>query len=80
MDNDNNAGCLIFLFIIATIWIWSLKSDIKELKSERDYYEDVAYDYSSKINSLNDQIETARGYAWESYQDMGEALENLYTE
>lgn len=52
-----------------------------------DYYcSDIMSDYSSaleeanyEIERLNSDIEDAKGYAWESYEEMGEALDLLET-
>ena len=91
--NEKTSYSGIIIIIIAVIWIWSNYSKIDKLQKENIYFEDSLHscqssldDYQSALEEANDNIEEAnsviedaQSYAWSNYQDMGEALDNLYT-
>ena len=66
----------ITILIIICIWIsiknGNLKSDIERLRDE-------TYECTYALGQANSNIEEAKWYAWESYEDMGYALESLET-
>ncbi len=93
MEEKSSYLGIIIVIIIAVIWIWSNYSKIDKLEKENSYLEDSLSscqfsldDYQSaleeanqNIDEANSVIEDAQGYAWSSYQEMGDALGNLYT-
>ncbi len=93
MERDSSNGAIIVIVLIAGIWIWSLYGDVNKLKNENNYLEDSLYscnasldDYQSALEEANNNIdeansiiEDAQSYAWSNYQEMGDALDNLYT-
>jgi len=86
MGDNSYKGTIIVVILIAGIWIWSLYGDIKELKNENFYLQDSlsSYQYAleeanNNIDEANSIIEDAQNYAWANYEEMGYALENLYT-
>lgn len=72
MENDSS-GFAWLLVIILAIWVYNLRSDIKELNSDLSYAED-------RLDSANYQIREAQGYAGTSYIEMSSALDNLITQ
>ena len=94
MDNEKKLKRTIgIILLIGLIWIWQNYKTINNLKEENSVLEHTnstleyrLSDYQSSleeannnIEDANSQIEDAQGYAWESYNDMGETLENLST-
>jgi len=87
MENGNNkTGLLIFIILIAGFWILNDHKEIKKLKEESDYLEYRLTDYrmaleeaNSNIEEANSEIEDAQTYTWSSYEEMGNALDSLYT-
>lgn len=84
-ETDKN-GVIMAVIIIAVIWIWSNYSRINEIETTNSYLEESNSQYqsaleeaNSNIEQANSNIEDAQGQAWENYQTMGEALENLET-
>ena len=74
---------LVFILII---FLLILGQKYKTLKSENENLSGLVdeYDYSLRqandnIDEANSIIEDAQGYAWSSYEEMGEALDNLTT-
>jgi len=74
---------VLILLIIAVIVIISLQSNYKDLREAIIYrsrmYQEALEEANGNIEELNSLIEEAQGYAWESYEEMGEALDNLHT-
>lgn len=67
---------------IATILFFLLMfsySNNSDLKQENSRLKDDLYEYEYALGQANSNIEEAQWYAWESYEDMGYALENLET-
>ena len=59
--------------------ITNLRSEVSEYKGELYDYEDALDEANSNIEDANLYIEDAQSYAWSSYDDMGDALDNLTT-
>lgn len=88
---DSKTGYAIVCIIIGIIIGSSFgpsRGEIENIKEEmyvaQGRCEDVKTEYvsaleeaNSNIDEANDVIYDANGYAWSSYQEMGEALENL---
>lgn len=88
MENKPNyiAIILIFIVIFSVIKISNLNKEKNNLENELSYCEDAIDEANdnleqanNNIEELNSIIEDAQSYAWSSYGEMGEALENLYT-
>jgi len=80
---DKNCNWLIIVLIILSIWFWR---DHRNLKNQLEYSQDelssCEYDKSAledALNQANSNIEDAQSYAWSSYDEMGDALDNLET-
>ncbi len=72
----------IIIFVIAiAFFIFFLYTNniITGLKSDLDDYKDALAEANKSIDRANSIIEDAQDEAWSSYQEMGEALENLET-
>lgn len=72
----NNNGWFFIVLIILLIWFWR---DHRNLENKLEETQDELYEYQYALGQANSNIEDARWYAWESYDDMGYALENLET-
>lgn len=57
----------------------SLKNENRSLREKVAEYESALDEANENIEEANSIIEEAQSYAWESYEEMGGALENLYT-
>ncbi len=86
MEQKKEIAIILIIILIAGIWIWSNHNKIAELQNQNYTLEDNIDGYSnaldeanSNIEEANSIIEDAKGYAWESYDDMGYALESLET-
>lgn len=91
--NENRSGIIWVIVIVAGIWIWSNYSSIDKLKEEnailmeenysfqQNIYDcDMAIDEANNnIEEANSNIENAKFEVWESYEDMGYALDGLET-
>jgi len=87
IENQNNKkGLIILIIVIAAIWIWNNHKTITRLENDNYYLEEQLNDYQVALREANDNIEEAnsyiedaQGYTWSSYEEMGEALDNLTT-
>ncbi len=82
MEKSHNRTWVIILVVCLSL-LWYKYDNLKE---ENSYLRRKLYDYKSALEEANDNIEQvnsyieeAQGYAWESYEEMGEALDNLQT-
>ena len=57
----------------------NLKENNITLSSQLDEYQYALDQANANIEDANSIIEDAQGYAWSSYQEMGEALDDLQT-
>mgnify|MGYP001602355355 CR=1 FL=1 len=84
---NNNIKIWFFIIVIITgIWIFkdtktinNLRLDNEQLENELSDYQYALQDANNNIEEANSIIEEAQWYAWESYEEMGYALENLTT-
>lgn len=83
---EKTTGIILIIILIAGIWIWSNHNRIVELENENAYLSDMLMEYqttldeaNANIEELDSIIEDAQGYAWSTYEEMGETLDNLYT-
>lgn len=72
----NNYNWLLVFLIIVSIWFWR---DHRSLKKQLEETRDGLYSYQYALGKANTNIEEAKWYAWESYDEMGDALDNLET-
>lgn len=73
---------LLIIAIITIISLWDKYRSIKETAIIRystiSEYHNALWKANSSIEELNSIIEEAQGHAWDSYDEMGEALDDLY--
>jgi hypothetical protein len=86
MEREQTNTLSVILIAVLLIWLSIAHSRMAEMDGEIAGLADEIYrldnvldDYSSAISEANSQIEDAQGYAWSSYDEMGDVLENLYT-
>ncbi len=81
--NENGSKWLIGILIVIVILLLNEKSNLeKEVIYWQDEYESVQSELNitrDNLEQANWNIEDARSYAWESYEDMGTTLDNLET-
>lgn len=72
-----------WVLIIISIWFWrdhhKLTNQIELLREESYEFERKTRFYSDALDQANSNIEDAQSYAWESYDEMGYALDSLET-
>lgn len=71
MGNNN---WLVIVLIVLSIWFWR---DHRNLENQLAESQDELSSYQDALDQANSNIEDANLYAWESYEEMGEALDNL---
>lgn len=88
---ENNQQTLVIILVIAlviAVFRTPKYEDFSAKEWSDRYYacqsnlsdtEDELGDYEYALNRANSSIEDAKSYAWESYYDMGEALDYLET-
>lgn len=69
---------ILLLFILGQKYK-TLKSENEDLTNLIDEYDYSLSEANDNIEEANSIIEDAQGYAWSSYEEMGEALDNLTT-
>lgn len=83
MENENKYKILFFILLAVLIIGWLKFSNLKEensiLEDEVGAYQDALSQANQNIEEANSIIEDAQSYAWSSYQEMGDALDNLTT-
>lgn len=91
MEDGNNNGWLIAILIGALFISFFHKekyegqtaeewfNDYDYCESSLSEYKDALEEANDNIDEANSKIEDAKGYAWENYEEMGNALENLET-
>lgn len=81
MENNNNAWVWI-LVIVLGYFAFFHQQKYEGLTAEEWFYEyadaeDRASEYEDALDQANSNIENAKYYAWESYEEMGDALDYL---
>lgn len=78
-----NGKIPVGLLIAVSIWFWvdhgNLTDRISYLEDENSSLEGELSSYRDALEQSNSNIEDAKSYAWSSYNDMGDALDNLET-
>lgn len=75
MEESKYKTIAIILFFLL-MFSYSSNSDLKQ---ENSGLKNSLYEYEYALGQANSNIEEAQWYAWESYDDMGYALDNLET-
>lgn len=77
----SNAWLILLAVCFAMLWFKydKLKGENADLSRELRNYESALDEANDNIEQANSYIEEAQWYAWESYEEMGEALDNLQT-
>jgi hypothetical protein len=80
MNDNSKSNSLAWIIVIALIlWLFNVHGTMRALRDENDNLQDEVYSYSSALDEANSNIEDAQGYAWSTYDEMGDALDNLET-
>jgi len=83
MEKENKYKILSFILFIILILGWLKYNNLKEenaiLIDQVNAYQYALSQANENINEANSIIEDAQSYTWSSYEEMGNALENLYT-
>ncbi len=74
---------VIIVLIVLSVWFWrdhrNMKNQLAESQDELSYCEEESSSYQDALDQANQNIENARSNAWSSYDEMGDALDNLET-
>ena len=80
---EKSSVWLLIILVILSIWFWKdhhkLSEQIESLRDEVYECDRKVSSYSDALDQVNTNIEDAQSYAWSSYADMGDALDNLET-
>lgn len=82
---ENNNSWLVTVLVIALVWaLFFHKQKYDGQTAEQwfnDYDSEVSLneDYKNALQDANSNIEEAKSSAWETYDDMGNALDRLDT-
>jgi len=83
MENESKYKILFFVLLVILILGWLKYNNLKEenaaLTNQIDEYQYALGQANENIDEANSIIEDAQNYAWSSYEEMGYALDNLYT-
>ncbi len=81
MENNKKYNSIIAILIVILLVLGqkykTLKSENEDLTSLLDDYDYSLTQANDNIEEANSMLEDAQSYAWSSYQEMGEVLENL---
>lgn len=92
MENENRNYWLTIILVIALVWAIFFQKDKYEGQTAEEWFYEYDYqiaineelenmlsEYQDALQEANDNIDEAKWYTWESYNEMGEALDNLET-
>ena len=85
MQNKKQVIIYVVVVFLALVWMKQYKTIGQQKDAIADYeyslvrYERALEEANNNIEEANSTIEDAQGSAWSSYEDMGYALDNLYT-
>ncbi|MFZ2205453.1 MAG: hypothetical protein WAV23_02595 [Minisyncoccia bacterium] len=90
METDNKYKYTSIILLVLLIISWSsgssnhgeramLEDRISSQESQLEEYQYALEEANNNIEDANSIIEEARDYAWSSYEDMGNVLDNLST-
>lgn len=72
-------GILVFVLFLLNFQLHDSRKDNAILQDQLDEYQSALNEANDNIDSANSMIEEAQGYAWSSYDEMGDILDNLST-
>jgi len=90
---ENNGQVWIIVFLVGAL-VWAIffhqntyeGQTAEEWFNEYDYqasqneeYKNALEEANNNIDEANSMIEEAKWYSWERYEEMGDALDSLYT-
>lgn len=90
-DNSFIMGVITTIIIVSSIWGIGSSGKYKGLTAKKWYdgysecesslyrYENALDEANSNIDELNQNVKNAKYSAWESYENMGNSLEDLET-
>ncbi len=83
MAPEHKKSSLVFFLLFLVLFLWSrltfVNNENAELLEKIDSYEEILDDYKDALDQANSNIDEAKWSAWESYEDMGDALDFLET-
>lgn len=92
MDEGSGQNWLMYFLIGALVWAFFFQENKYEGRNAEEWFNAYDYetvrneelenrltDYQTALEEANSEIEDAKRYAWESYEDMGNALDSLNT-
>ncbi|KKS52542.1 MAG: hypothetical protein UV19_C0018G0003 [Parcubacteria group bacterium GW2011_GWA2_42_28] len=92
MEDNDKSPWFIIILVIMLIWSIFFYKDKYEGQTAEEWFNEYDYqvavnenlesrlsDYQDVLQEANNNIDEAKWYAWESYDEMGEALDNLDT-
>lgn len=92
MKDGNGKHLLTIVLVIALVWAIFFHKDKYEDQTAEEWFNEYDFqvavneelksslsDYQDALQEANDNIDEAKWYTWESYDEMGEALDNLDT-
>lgn len=86
MEEKQSKTIIFIILLVAGVLLWrnhntivAQQSEINDYQSQLDDYQNALDEANNNIDEANGYIEDAQGYAWSSYDEMGQALENLTT-
>lgn len=75
---EKESGYKIALVVLLVI-VFLGNFQLQNLKHQLRAYQSALRDANENIEEANSVIEEAQSYAWSNYDEMGDALDNLYT-
>ncbi len=75
MENENYKY-IVFVLVLIVVFGWF---KYKKLEKKNEVLQYSLSSYVDSLNQANQNIEDAQSQAWSSYDEMGEALDNLST-
>lgn len=92
MDEGSGQNWFMYFLIGALVLLFFFHEDTYEGQTAKEWFNAYDYetarseelenrltDYQTALEEANQEIEDAKWYAWESYEDMGDALDSLDT-
>lgn len=79
----NNNQWAVAGLIVVSLLFWrdhhKMVSKVDDLNGQVSVLEDEKSAYEDALDQANSNIEDAQSYAWSTYEEMGDALDNLET-
>jgi hypothetical protein len=78
-DGKPTWGLIVVIIFIVIMWVLDNRGLNRALDNVVGEYHDALSGANSNIEELNSIIEDAQSHTWSSYDEMGQALDELYT-